>query len=719
LFMKSKAIAKVAAVATGLAMATSMLSLAPIAHAAALTSTQVSSILGLLSSFGANSATIANVNAALTGTTVTSGSTTTTGSSSCTFSRSLTVGSTGADVTGLQQALIAGGFSISAGATGYFGTQTRTAVAAWQSSKNIAPAVGYFGPISRAAFNLNCGSSSTTTTTTTTTTSTVAGCVAGAAFSATTGQACVTTSVAGCVAGAAFSATTGQACGTTTTTTTGGGVITTVGAEGSFTAVQAAQPANNTNVTTNTNTSVYGVQIKATGSDMIIGTASLEFAVTVNTSAINPAGFITSISAWDGSTLLKTMPLASTDFTKGSTNLYTVRMTGIGFFVPKDATKSLTFSINTNAVSSSDYTRLLTVNGDSTTLNDIRGVDGAGLNSYANLSWVGTFTFQASNNAVLTGTLNSSSPKAQTIATTSTGVQGVTMQVFDLKSTTGNSVLTNLVVNVNTDGATNSKPTAIYLYDGSTLLSSAVPGNYAGGTGYATSSNLSVAIAMNATKTLTVKADFPASAVGVASTSIATTPVTSAQFTTADGSTRNVTINSAIVGNDVHILGAAMPTWTLVSASIAPTAGVVNSASSTLTGTIVLNVKATGGSVTKPVVGNFSVWFASSTALTTNGGAGYTAANGIQLTGATVGAQAPTVTVSPTDASVGDGGSYTVTIVGVLASNNASFGSSQSLFMAINSITTAMVPTSGSITTQNWGIDSFITPSAYLPKGTL
>ena len=149
----TKMFAKVAAVAAGLAMATSMLSFAPIANAATLTDAQISSILSLLSSFGANSATIANVQAALNGqpTTGTGGTTTTT---ACSFSRDLTIGSTGADVTCLQQALIGGGFSISAGATGYFGTQTRTAVASWQSSKNIAPAVGYFGPISRAAFNL-------------------------------------------------------------------------------------------------------------------------------------------------------------------------------------------------------------------------------------------------------------------------------------------------------------------------------------------------------------------------------------------------------------------------------------------------------------------------------------------------------------------------------------------------------------------------------------
>jgi hypothetical protein len=73
-------------------------------------------------------------------------------------------------VTCLQQALIAGGYSIPAGATGYFGAQTQAAVAAWQKATGVAPAVGYFGAISRAHWNLGGSSSNTTTTTTTTTT---------------------------------------------------------------------------------------------------------------------------------------------------------------------------------------------------------------------------------------------------------------------------------------------------------------------------------------------------------------------------------------------------------------------------------------------------------------------------------------------------------------------------------------------------------------------
>lgn len=160
----TKATAKVAAVATGLALATSMLSLAPIAHAATLTSAQVSSILSLLSSFGANAATIASVNAALTGTAAPASSSTTVGTSSCSFSADLTIGSKGTAVTCLQNALIAGGYAISAGATGYFGGQTQAAVSAWQTAAGVSPAAGYFGAKSRAAFNLG-GTASTGGTT--------------------------------------------------------------------------------------------------------------------------------------------------------------------------------------------------------------------------------------------------------------------------------------------------------------------------------------------------------------------------------------------------------------------------------------------------------------------------------------------------------------------------------------------------------------------------
>ena len=77
-----------------------------------------------------------------------------------TFTRSLTIGSQGADVTALQNALIKGGYSVPAGATGYFGSQTAAAVAAWQTANAVSPAAGYFGPVSQAKFAATCSDDS-------------------------------------------------------------------------------------------------------------------------------------------------------------------------------------------------------------------------------------------------------------------------------------------------------------------------------------------------------------------------------------------------------------------------------------------------------------------------------------------------------------------------------------------------------------------------------
>lgn len=66
------------------------------------------------------------------------------------FTRDLYIGVSGEDVTQLQELLIAHGYQIPAGATGYFGIQTRAALAEFQKSKGISPAVGYFGPITRS-----------------------------------------------------------------------------------------------------------------------------------------------------------------------------------------------------------------------------------------------------------------------------------------------------------------------------------------------------------------------------------------------------------------------------------------------------------------------------------------------------------------------------------------------------------------------------------------
>ncbi len=89
----------------------------------------------------------------------------TTGSgASVTFTRDLTLGSSGAEVTALQNFLIKKGHSIPAGATGYFGVQTQTALKAFQAANGIAPAAGYFGPLTRARVNAMGGPVTTPST---------------------------------------------------------------------------------------------------------------------------------------------------------------------------------------------------------------------------------------------------------------------------------------------------------------------------------------------------------------------------------------------------------------------------------------------------------------------------------------------------------------------------------------------------------------------------
>lgn len=88
----------------------------------------------------------------------------------CTFTRSLTVGRRGADVSCLQDALIEGDYLKITASTGYFGKLTKAAVAKWQKANDISPALGFFGPISRAAFaDAVAGASETPSTATPTT----------------------------------------------------------------------------------------------------------------------------------------------------------------------------------------------------------------------------------------------------------------------------------------------------------------------------------------------------------------------------------------------------------------------------------------------------------------------------------------------------------------------------------------------------------------------
>lgn len=78
------------------------------------------------------------------------------------FTQNLTVGSTGKEVADLQRMLIEKEYlNIPTDIPlGYFGGLTKSALARWQSSNNISPAVGYWGPISRSYYLSSINSNS-------------------------------------------------------------------------------------------------------------------------------------------------------------------------------------------------------------------------------------------------------------------------------------------------------------------------------------------------------------------------------------------------------------------------------------------------------------------------------------------------------------------------------------------------------------------------------
>src|SRR3989339_2130931 len=108
-------VSKVLGTTLALAM---VLSIAAPVGAAGLTTDQVTAILSLLSSFGADQATINNVNSALTGVPTTGGTTTGGTCSSYVFNSDLKIGSTGADVLNLQKILNADGVNIASTGAG-------------------------------------------------------------------------------------------------------------------------------------------------------------------------------------------------------------------------------------------------------------------------------------------------------------------------------------------------------------------------------------------------------------------------------------------------------------------------------------------------------------------------------------------------------------------------------------------------------------------------
>ncbi|MBX4198762.1 peptidoglycan-binding protein [Candidatus Parcubacteria bacterium] len=372
----------------------------------------------------------------------------------------LTVGSSGAQVTALQNALIAQGY-LHVSATGYFGSLTKAAVMAWQSAAGL-PSTGFFGPLSRARFN---------------------GSVTG-----------------GTTVG-----------GTTTGGTTVGGVtgsITTPGAEGTL-SITAAPVSNSTVYEGDQNDAVLAFNAKATGSDLAIQRVKLNLgtATTLYNKGLSRVSLVD-----DQGRVLAQSDTNSTTVIKDGTTYY-LTLSGFSSIVPKGTQRTYTIKVGVrdNAVADgvTSGTILLADNG-------VRAVDGAGIDLYGpstGSTVTKTFTVSASltDSASLTVSADSANPRgAEVVASNGASnneLDKLALLTFDIAADKDDVTITDLTASVTgTAPSTGATASSTYLIAGAgttgqVLASASLSGSTA------TFSNMSYTIPKGTTRSFTIAAD--------------------------------------------------------------------------------------------------------------------------------------------------------------------------------------------------------------------
>ncbi|MES2622836.1 MAG: peptidoglycan-binding domain-containing protein [Patescibacteria group bacterium] len=472
------------------------------------------------------------------------------------FNTNLTVGSRGADVTALQNILAAGGY-FTATPTGYFGSITKTAVMAYQRANAITPVSGYFGPLTRATMN-----SSVTTTT------------------PTTPAACPV----------------GYVCQPTTSTGS------TSGSEGFAEVRIAVTPTNNPNVQISTDVPVYGIEFRAKQSDITVERINLEVAVNAGTTGSpsyeNPSTLINTVIIKDGSTVLQTIPVNSTTFSKITTNgssTYYLQLAGLGFKVTKDTAKNLSVSFNTNSI---DSDRIVTVG---TYLDQgIRVVDGRGISSYTTVSEDRVHTFKKPGTSTVTAKADATTLYANNyrVNVNGNGAEKVLSSTFAVKSDTGSSKLNSVTAQVVASGTT---PTNLYLYDGSTIVDArSVPAPVSGtSTVIFDVSNANITVPADTTKTFSIKADLPSN---TATGTVIQTTVTAVSYEKPNGS--SATIGGLTIAGPYNYFAPVVAKFSKVSSTVTTQSN--NNINTSIVSSVRLGLMADGGDIstsTSAVIG--------------------------------------------------------------------------------------------------------------------
>jgi len=343
-------------------------------------------------------------------------------------------------------------------ATGYFGTKTKAAVEAFQTTNSLT-ADGVVGAMTRAALTVSTPAVTPTGTTTGTT------CATGAAFDSTTGAACATTALpAGCTSTTGFSTTTGVACSTVTTLPAGctslTGFSATTGAACSTTTVATTGAGDlSINTTTadvetqapeGTETQVLGLKTEATGSDISVSNIKVTLEnkdTTGNPSSYRLDHYASNVSVYMGSTKVGSADVST--FTKNG-NVYSATIPLSGAVVKMGTANKQTFYVDVTALTNIDSSDA-TSNTWTVTAAEVRFTDGTGLtltdNTGYNHPGVNFSKLTTSGDLKLVTTRLSTSPSTQNVEVSDTNsTSDLLMNTFTMKPTGADMTLTSLPI---------------------------------------------------------------------------------------------------------------------------------------------------------------------------------------------------------------------------------------------------------------------------------
>lgn len=429
---------------------------------------------------------------------------------SCAFNTDLTMGAKGADVTALQNWLIKAGYSIPAGATGYFGSQTKAAVAAYQAAKGISPAVGYFGPMTRASVNGSCSSTDNNTNSS----------LSGKGYLKNLSEA---------------------------------GDITTDIKEGDG------------------NTQVLGISADAQDGDVQIQRVEATFTIANSGGSSNLNKYVSSVGLYlDGKKLASMDPA---DGTKDG-RVWTYRFTDLNGVIKSGATGYLYVKVTPVASIGSDedgdtVTVKLTASGIRAVGGD--GISDTYLTSSDSVVSTGQgFTVSTSIAGTLTVSEAGDNPKASQVAVSSSTTSGVTLLSINAKAKNTDVKINDLAVSLGTSDSLSDVVSTVKLMKGSTVVKTktVTSGTYQ----VVTFDNINQTISKDSTQNYTVVVDIKGdSAYADGTTLVASSTTTGWDAEDNDGA--SVTPSAAVVGNTMTLTATGVtvtrgtPTATVNTAS--------------------------------------------------------------------------------------------------------------------------------------------------------